>query len=125
MAGTDPDSDLAVLKVDLPAAQLQPMALGDSTHLKVGQLAVAIGNPFGLENTMTLDNNQPALPSSPAGEARLRRITSRLAARLRLAAEYSGSRPFPVLSFRETFAALQYRNYRLWFGGQLVSLIGT
>lgn len=74
---------------------------------------------------MTIDNNQPALPPSSSGENRLRRITSRLAARLRLATEYTGSRPFSGLSFRETFAAFQYRNYRLWFGGQLVSLIGT
>jgi len=36
------------------ANQLQPVAMGDSTQLKVGQLAVAIGNPFGLENTMTV-----------------------------------------------------------------------
>lgn len=54
VVGRDPDSDLAVLKVDLPAAQLQPVELGDSTQVKVGQLAVAIGNPFGLENTMTV-----------------------------------------------------------------------
>ncbi|MBN1219095.1 MAG: trypsin-like peptidase domain-containing protein [Anaerolineae bacterium] len=54
VVGTDPDSDLAVLKVDLPAAQLKPVVVGDSTQVKVGQLAVAIGNPFGLENTMTV-----------------------------------------------------------------------
>ncbi|MCG3206442.1 MAG: Periplasmic pH-dependent serine endoprotease DegQ [Anaerolineae bacterium] len=54
VVGTDPDSDLAVLKVDLPASQLQPVSMGDSTQLKIGQLAVAIGNPFGLENTMTV-----------------------------------------------------------------------
>ncbi|MCB0154668.1 MAG: trypsin-like peptidase domain-containing protein [Anaerolineae bacterium] len=54
LVGTDPDSDLAVLKVDLPADQLQPVTMADSTGVKVGQLAVAIGNPFGLENTMTV-----------------------------------------------------------------------
>jgi serine protease Do len=54
VVGTDPDSDLAVLKIDLPAAQLKPVEVGDSTQVKVGQLAVAIGNPFGLENTMTV-----------------------------------------------------------------------
>lgn len=54
VVGTDPDSDLAVLKIDLPAEQLQPVEMSDSTQVKVGQLAVAIGNPFGLENTMTV-----------------------------------------------------------------------
>jgi serine protease Do len=52
--GTDPDSDLAVLKVDVPAERLQPVELADSAQVKVGQLAVAIGNPFTLENTMTV-----------------------------------------------------------------------
>ncbi|MFQ5611596.1 MAG: trypsin-like peptidase domain-containing protein [Anaerolineae bacterium] len=51
--GTDPDSDLAVVKVDVPASRLQPVQLADSTQVKVGQLAIAIGNPFGLEGTMT------------------------------------------------------------------------
>ena len=54
VVGTDSASDLAVLKVDVPTAELQPVTLGDSTKVNVGQLAVAIGNPFGLENTMTV-----------------------------------------------------------------------
>jgi S1-C subfamily serine protease len=54
VVGTDPDSDLAVLKVDVSADRMQPVELGDSTQVKVGQLAVAIGNPFTLENTMTV-----------------------------------------------------------------------
>jgi 2-alkenal reductase len=53
VVGTDPDSDLAVIKVDLPADKLRPLPLGDSAKLKVGQMAVAIGNPFGQEFTMT------------------------------------------------------------------------
>jgi serine protease Do len=53
LVGTDPDSDLAVIKVDASAHQLQPITLGDSTAVKVGQMAVAIGNPYGLEGTMT------------------------------------------------------------------------
>jgi S1-C subfamily serine protease len=51
--GTDPDSDLAVVKVDVPASELYPLSLGDSDLVKVGQTVVAIGNPFGLEGTMT------------------------------------------------------------------------
>ncbi|RME48191.1 MAG: PDZ domain-containing protein [Chloroflexi bacterium] len=54
VVGTDPDSDLAVVKVDVPAEQLQPVRIADSTQVKVGQLAVAIGNPFGLQGTMTV-----------------------------------------------------------------------
>jgi serine protease Do len=54
VVGTDPNSDLAVIKVDLPSEKLNPVQLADSTQVKVGQLAVAIGNPFGLEGTMTV-----------------------------------------------------------------------
>jgi serine protease Do len=54
VVGVDPDSDLAVIKVELQAEKLQPVQLADSTQVKVGQLAVAIGNPFSLENTMTV-----------------------------------------------------------------------
>jgi serine protease Do len=54
VVGTDPDSDLAVVKVDVPAEQLQPVQMADSTQVKVGQLTVAIGNPFALEGTMTV-----------------------------------------------------------------------
>jgi S1-C subfamily serine protease len=51
--GTDPDADLAVLKVDLPASGLRPLVLGNSDDLKVGQLTLAIGNPYGQDFTMT------------------------------------------------------------------------
>ena len=53
VVGTDLDSDLAVIKVDVPAAVLHPLTLGDSDQLEVGQIVVAIGNPFGLNGTMT------------------------------------------------------------------------
>jgi S1-C subfamily serine protease len=54
VVGTDPHSDLAVIKVDLPPTRLLPVQVADSTQVRVGQLAVAIGNPFGLEGTMTV-----------------------------------------------------------------------
>ncbi len=54
LVGADSDSDLAVIKVNTNAVQLQPVTLADSTQLKVGQLAIAIGNPFGLQGTMTV-----------------------------------------------------------------------
>jgi serine protease Do len=53
VVGTDPDSDLAVLEVDLPPDQPRPVALGDSDAVFVGQRAIAIGNPFGQEWTLT------------------------------------------------------------------------
>lgn len=54
LIGADPDSDLAILKVDLPAGQLKPVQIGNSDGLQVGELAIAIGNPFGQEGTMTV-----------------------------------------------------------------------
>jgi serine protease Do len=53
LVGRDPDSDLAVIKVDVDADMLHPVQFADSTQIKVGELAIAIGNPFGLEGTMT------------------------------------------------------------------------
>jgi S1-C subfamily serine protease len=53
VVGTDPASDIALLKVDAPADQLHPLALGDSSRVRVGDPVVAIGNPFGLDRTVT------------------------------------------------------------------------
>ena len=53
LIGTDPDSDLAIIRVNVPANELSPITLADSDQLKVGQIVIAIGNPFGLSGTMT------------------------------------------------------------------------
>jgi serine protease Do len=54
VVGKDVNSDLAVIKVEAPANLLKPVTLADSSQLKVGQMAIAIGNPYGLEGTMTV-----------------------------------------------------------------------
>ena len=51
--GSDPDSDLAVLKVEPPDGDMHPVQQGDSDQLRVGQLAFAVGSPFGQEFSMT------------------------------------------------------------------------
>ncbi len=53
VVGTDPSTDLALLKVDPAAQKLTPLALGSSKDLKVGQPAIAIGSPFRLDGTLT------------------------------------------------------------------------
>lgn len=54
VVATDPSTDLAVIKVDVPEPLLVPVELGDSDYLEVGEQAIAIGNPFGFERTMTV-----------------------------------------------------------------------
>lgn len=71
--GSDADADIAVIKVDAPAAEIHPLPIGDSSALMVGQPVVAIGNPFGLSGTMTmgiisgLGRTQPAHAAPDGG----------------------------------------------------------
>jgi len=66
LAGMDRTNDVAVLKIDAPADTLHPVELGDSSHLLVGQRVYAIGNPFGLQRTLStgiissLDRDMPS-----------------------------------------------------------------
>ncbi len=53
VVGTDPSTDLALLKVDPEGLDLEPLALGSSAGVRVGEPAIALGSPFGLEGTLT------------------------------------------------------------------------
>ena len=53
VVGTDPDHDLAVLQIQVPEEALVPLVVGSSHDLRVGQKVLAIGNPFGLDHTLT------------------------------------------------------------------------
>ena len=71
LVGSDPDTDVAVLKIDAPPESLFPVAFGNSANLLVGQRVFAIGNPFGLERTMStgiissLDRSLPSQRRPP------------------------------------------------------------
>jgi S1-C subfamily serine protease len=70
LVGFDADHDIAILKIDAPAEQLFPITFGTSQNLKVGQRVYALGNPFGLERTMTtgiVSNLNRTLPSRVEG----------------------------------------------------------
>ncbi|MCB8979301.1 MAG: trypsin-like peptidase domain-containing protein [Ardenticatenaceae bacterium] len=75
IVGTDPGSDLAVIKVDVDPDHLKPVVIGDSDSLQVGQLVAAIGNPFGLTGSMStgiisgLGRTLPGGATSPSGVA--------------------------------------------------------
>jgi S1-C subfamily serine protease len=53
VVGVAPDKDIAVLQISAPPEKLSPIAIGESSNLRVGQKVFAIGNPFGLDHTMT------------------------------------------------------------------------
>jgi S1-C subfamily serine protease len=53
VVGADPATDVALLKIDVPAGQQHPLTLGNSAKVEVGDPVVAIGNPFGLDRTVT------------------------------------------------------------------------
>ena len=75
VVGVDADSDLAVIKVDMPASSLHPLPLGDSEQLKIGQTVIAIGNPFGLNGSMStgivssMGRSLESLNEAPSGQA--------------------------------------------------------
>lgn len=100
--GTDLDSDLAVIKVDAPASELHPLALGDSDQVKVGQTVVAIGNPFGLSGTMTVG------------------IVSAKGRTLDSMRDSGNGRPFSAGDIIQTVAAINPGNS----GGPLINLRG-
>ena len=54
LVGADPDHDIAVLKIEAPAGSLVPLAIGTSRDLRVGQKVLAIGNPFGLDTSLSV-----------------------------------------------------------------------
>ena len=54
IVGRDPGTDLALLRIDPKAADFEPLPLGDSKSVRVGDTAIAIGNPFGLDRSLTL-----------------------------------------------------------------------
>jgi S1-C subfamily serine protease len=53
LVGSDPDNDLAVIKIEAPKEKLKVITMGDSRNLRIGQKVLAIGNPFGLQRTLT------------------------------------------------------------------------
>jgi S1-C subfamily serine protease len=53
LIGSDPDNDLAVIRIEAPKERLKVIPMGDSRSLRIGQKVLAIGNPFGLERTLT------------------------------------------------------------------------
>ena len=79
LVGGDPSTDVAVLKINAPAASLFPIVLGTSGDLKVGQRVFAIGNPFGFDRTMAtgiISSLNRSLPSRRSGRRSSRSFRS-------------------------------------------------
>ncbi len=53
LVGIAPEKDLAVLRIDAPAEKLEPLPVGDSSRVRIGQTVLAVGNPFGFDHTLT------------------------------------------------------------------------
>lgn len=71
VVGVDPDNDIAVLKINAPQSELFPVPIGTSDNLRVGQRVYTLGNPFGLEGTLTtgiISNLNRTLPSRTGKE---------------------------------------------------------
>jgi len=71
LIGEDPENDIAVLKIDAPPEELFPVPIGMSDNLQVGQRVYTLGNPFGLEGTLTtgiISNLNRTLPSRTGRE---------------------------------------------------------
>ena len=71
VVGTDPPNDLAVLRVKAPSDKLFPVELGDSSNLRVGLRVFVIGNPFGLERTLTTGVISSLNRTLPVSEVRV------------------------------------------------------
>ncbi len=102
IVGTDPGSDLAVIKVDVNPDHLRPVTLGNSDSLQVGQLVATIGNPFGLSGSMSTG------------------IISGLGRLLPGGASAPGGTPFNIPDIIQTDAAVNPGNS----GGPLLNLSG-
>ncbi len=73
LIGQDPDTDIAILRIEAPVEQLEPIAWGESQGLRVGQRIYAIGNPFGLERTMSAGMISSLNRQIPSSERRTMR----------------------------------------------------
>jgi S1-C subfamily serine protease len=70
LVGSDPENDIAVIKIEAPPEELYPVPIGSSDNLQVGQRVYTLGNPFGLEGTLTtgiISNLNRTLPSRRTG----------------------------------------------------------